>query len=274
MATSPNFMVIGAQKCGTTWLSEMLRQHPDVFAPEVKELHFFNLRAQLNQGQAAYERNFEGYNGEKAVGEFTPNYLWQCANQQEIDEVGVVPDIARRIHEVYPDLKLIVCLRNPVDRAVSAYFHFVRSREVDPRASIFDVGHTHGIVSMGYYYSQISEWFRYFDRNQFLFVCYEDSIRTNKLDTLTRVFEFLDVDPSFEPTGVDDRFNIRAGSTYLHLNFRAPRIANSLSRAVPAVRDWNVPQIEVATHELDLLEGIYREANRGLSDLIGLSLPW
>jgi len=73
----PNFMLIGAQKCGTSWLAAMLRQHPDIFVPEKKELHFFNLKSNYARGIEWYRKQFDGWSGQKLVGDCTPNYLWE-----------------------------------------------------------------------------------------------------------------------------------------------------------------------------------------------------
>ena len=71
----PNLLIIGAQKCGTTWLARMLGQHPDVFMAE-EEIHFFDRAHNFARGTAWYESHFAAAAGQSAVGEKTPDYLW------------------------------------------------------------------------------------------------------------------------------------------------------------------------------------------------------
>ena len=103
----PNFLICGASKSGTTTLQEVLCTHPDIFMPKKKrangrEIHFFNNDKNFAKGIEWYEKQFEGWNGEKAIGEKTPSYL--CT-----------PCVPERIHRFLPDVKLIFILRHPVD---------------------------------------------------------------------------------------------------------------------------------------------------------------
>ncbi len=272
--TDPTFFVIGAQKCGTTWLARMLDQHPDVFMSDPKELHFFNNRDAYAKGMDTYRRNFASASGQRAVGEATPNYLWLCPNRSEIDDRGVIPDVAPVLHEHYPDARLIVMLRDPVERARSAYFHFAKGRAFRPGRSILDVGHENGIITMGDYLPQIERWLDLFDAEQFLFLCYEDDVAQNKVATLRRVHEFLDVDPSHEASALDQRYNARTGHLYMRLNHAAPRLAPALADRVPRLRSSNLARITIAESELQELAARYREVNAGLGELIGCDLPW
>ena len=69
----PNFLGIGAQRAGTTWLYNCLNEHPDVFVSSAKEIHFFS--HEFDRGVTWYEGHFQGRNTESAIGEITPNYL-------------------------------------------------------------------------------------------------------------------------------------------------------------------------------------------------------
>jgi len=68
-APRPTFLLIGAQKAGTTWISAMLRAHPEVFVPRAKELHYFNLKENHARGMDWYLGQFGEYAGQKAIGE-------------------------------------------------------------------------------------------------------------------------------------------------------------------------------------------------------------
>lgn len=129
MARLPNFLVIGAPKSGTTSLYYYLRQHPEVFLPVQKELHYFSyekLKANANgPGDARvlatlcatgeeYAQHYTGAKGERAIGDISPSYLYY----------GVQGRIKQELGEV----KIIVMLRNPVEKAYSQYMHMVRDQ--------------------------------------------------------------------------------------------------------------------------------------------------
>src|SRR5215210_1748036 len=128
----PNFLVIGAGKSGTTSLYHYLRQHPDVYMSPVKEPLFFAaeggrirfpgpdgrmISRAANPGAVTrmkdYRALFAGVSGKKAVGEASPQYLY-------------TPEAPLRIKHYVPEAKLIAVLRNPVERAYSAFLHRTR----------------------------------------------------------------------------------------------------------------------------------------------------
>lgn len=113
----PTFLIVGAPKSGTTALANFLGAHPDVFVSQPKEPHFFD--AHFGTGLDAYLRgHFADWGEEAAAGEATPSYL-------------AVPYVAARIAESLPDAKAIALLRNPVDRAYSAWW-MRRARGMEP----------------------------------------------------------------------------------------------------------------------------------------------
>ncbi len=110
-ARRPDFLGIGAQKAGTTTLHELLRHHPDVFVPDLKETHFFSRH--FDQSQEWYDDHFRTALSTQTVGEVTPYYLFH-------------PAAPARIAAALPGARLFVLLRDPVDRALSGYFHAKR----------------------------------------------------------------------------------------------------------------------------------------------------
>src|SRR5690606_33439746 len=118
-ARLPTFLVIGAARSGSTWISRNLARHPDVFIPKEKELHFFDQR--YEEGIEAYRAYVRAATAEKAIGEATPAYLH-------------TPAAAARIRAHLPDVKLIACLRDPIDRLYSRYWNargrFEHNKEV------------------------------------------------------------------------------------------------------------------------------------------------
>jgi hypothetical protein len=112
----PDFLIIGAQKCGTTYLYDELVKHPNVAGARTKEIHFFDAR--YSYGAAWYRTFFPRHKPGHSqppilTGEASPSYLFY-------------PHTARRVSELVPHIKVIALLRNPVDRAYSHYNHEVR----------------------------------------------------------------------------------------------------------------------------------------------------
>lgn len=106
----PNFLIIGAQKCGTTSLHYYLRQHPLFSGSSPKELHFFDEKINFGRNYDWYESQFLGPKN-RFYFESTPAYLYR-------------PGVAEKIHSFSEDIKLIALLRDPVKRAYSAYNHY------------------------------------------------------------------------------------------------------------------------------------------------------
>ena len=103
----PDFICIGVQRAGTTWLYECLKEHPEVFVPETKELHFFN--DNYEKGIEFYSQYFEEADSvNQVIGELTPNYYHDIQALQ-------------RISQKLPNVKVILILREPIARAYSHY---------------------------------------------------------------------------------------------------------------------------------------------------------
>ncbi len=211
----PNFLMVGAAKCGTTSLFHYLKQHPEVGMLESKEAHFFvDFRVKVHSLEE-YEALFEGFAGRRAVGEAPVRALY--------DE-----DALRKMKEVLPGVRVIVILRNPADMAYSLWGHMVRNGErlsfsralkVEPRR-MADPGFKercnnwygdYHYFHRGLYSDQVRRCFDLFGRDSVLVLLFDD-MRRDPLHTGRGCFEFLGVDPGFEP--VMDRHNV--GKVYRH----------------------------------------------------------
>lgn len=213
-STAPDFVIIGAQKCGTTFLYDLLMQHPRVEPAERKEVHFFDLH--YGKGVDWYRSRFPPREQGTLTGEATPYYLFH-------------PHAARRMAKVVPGVRLITLLRNPIDRAYSHYhMELGRGRETlktfeeavdaeegrlrgertrmleDEHYASFDYQHF-SYLSRGIYVDQLMEWSRFFGGEQMLVSRSEDFFEGN-VDALEPVLEFLGLadwkpevmEPSFE----------------------------------------------------------------------------
>lgn len=190
----PNFIVPGAQKSGTTALRIYLAQHPDIYVAS-KEIHFFDDDRNFSNGREWYEKFFENWNGEKAIGEKTPEYLY--------DE-----KVPERIYKVLPNVKLIFVLRNPVDRAYSHYWHNIRSgletlgfekaiEKEEERIKDPKLKKIYSYKDRGKYVLQIKRYEKFFPKSNMLFLLAED-LKYDRENTLQKILKFLDVEYDFE----------------------------------------------------------------------------
>jgi hypothetical protein len=254
----------------------MLRQHPEVYVPKTKELHFFDKEPRYSRGLDWYAEFFAGARGEKARGEFTPNYFWTTPDETEKAAGGADNKrLPERVQHALPDLRLVVILREPVQRAVSAYFHHIRARRLPVSERLTDAGDKFGIRSMGHYAEHLEHWQACFPKERFLILFYEEDIAKNKERTLSRVFDFIGVDSSFVPSGLDRRVNRRRSPLHMRLNFYVPWLANGLDFVLPeAVTHARPFRINVAEDEREQLAEHYRPHNERLKEMLGRPLPW
>ncbi|WP_170286068.1 sulfotransferase family protein [Nocardioides rubriscoriae] len=270
---APTFLCIGVQKGGTTWLARAVGQHPQVATGSRKELQFFNHREAYDRGLEWYEGQFRARRRTRAIGEFTPNYWWTEGTTTANNYLGS----AGRVAEAYPDLQLVVCLRHPVDRAVSAYFHHMKAGRYPPSVGLLEAVERYPDVrEFGDYGTQLGAWLEHFPLERFLFLVYEDDIRPDhaKLPTLRRVFEHLGVRPGFEPVDLGLARNERGSHFDLRLKHAPPR-TQRVMRALPApVRRWSRWDIEIAEADRATLAAHYRPEIARLEELLGRSMPW
>ena len=196
---TPNFLILGAQKAGTTWLAKTLAQHPDIFIPRIKEIHYFDLDENFANGASWYSRQFLQSGARSAIGEATPNYL---AASYLLPQIDVIDRIAQQL----PGSRFIVSTRDPVTRALSALFHHMAygriALDISPdehfRRLLLQERSAFGILEFGRYATDLARFFDAFDERRFLIVSYERHIRSQKKATLKAVCRFLGVTESFE----------------------------------------------------------------------------
>ena len=197
----PNFIVPGAMKSGTTALRIYLSQHPEIYVVN-KEIHFFDREENFKKGKKWYEKFFEDWSGEKAIGEKTPGYLY---NEK-------VPE---RMYGILPDVKLIFLLRNPIDRAYSHYWHNVREglewlsfeealNKEEERIKNPLGRQIYSYKDMGKYIIQIKRFLEFYPKDKMLFLLTED-LKENRIDTLKMVLDFLGVDSHFKFVDLNEK---------------------------------------------------------------------
>jgi hypothetical protein len=184
----PDFVIIGAQKGGTSFLYYLLTRHPLVEPAARKELHFFDQPELFDNGAEWYRRCFPrlgSKDGQRSItGEATPYYLFD-------------PPVAKRMAEIVPNARLIALLRNPIDRAYSHYQMQVK-RGTEPRTFEEAIEQQHSsYVSRGVYVDQLLRWFEFFGKEQMLIIKSEDFFE-RPVETLKIVLTFLDL-PDWQP---------------------------------------------------------------------------
>ena len=188
VGTLPDFIIIGAQKGGTSFLYHLLTRHPLVEPAARKELHFFDNPELFDHGAEWYRRCFprlSSKDGQRSItGEATPYYLFD-------------PPVAKRMADIVPKARLIALLRNPVDRAYSHYQMQVK-RGTEPRTFEEAIEQQHSsYMSRGIYADQLLRWFEFFGKEQMLILKSEDFF-ARPLETLKVVLTFLDL-PDWQP---------------------------------------------------------------------------
>ena len=209
-----DFFVVGAEKCGTTWLADMLRKHPDVFIPDRKEIHYFNRKFDEHPELDNYNFDkpihwyysfFKNANPDQMSGEVCPAYLWDKA----------APFC---ISKNFPTAKIIIVLRDPVKRAYSGYRFFQQRGLIDRDMSFKDAINEfhHQLIFRSLYFNQVFTYFELFDSKKIL-VMYFDDLRKNNERFLIDVESFLGLEP-FIPNDINQRSNVTKVPRYAWIN--------------------------------------------------------
>lgn len=197
---SVDFIGIGAQKCGTTWLAKMLKEHPQVYWKGGKEFNFFNDRFPFytKTNYNNYSKGIKWYLEElgskkgKIVGEFSTNYMWD-------------PLVAKRIKENFPKTKIIAVLRDPVERAYSQYLFagqlFYIAKDFDSALKKYPE-----FIERGMYYKQLKPYFDLFPKKNIKVIIYED-LKDKPIETIREVEKFLGI-KDFIPKDYKEKSNV------------------------------------------------------------------
>lgn len=197
-----DFIGIGAPKCGTTWLFYALGQHPRICLSEPKEIGYFNredLMPPYRQGTdqlpfinphhtrdlAWYAKHYAHCPPAAMKGEFSPTYLFD----------GEAP---ARIHRLFPEVKLLACLRNPIDKIHSSYCSRTRYAKKDKYETFEQaIANDPRYLRGGYYARNLKRYREWFDHRQIKVVLFDDIVADPE-QAVRSIFEFLGVDPGVE----------------------------------------------------------------------------
>jgi len=196
--TRPTFLGLGAQKCASSWIHQVLQSHPDVFVSDPKELDFFtNI---YNRGYTWYEQHFDEAGQAKAIGEVSPSYF--CDQQ--------APE---RVYRYDPDIKLVLSLRDPIKRAFSNHLHEIRKGFYQGTDLTFETALPTNpmYLEQSRYGKHLASWLKIFPREQILILIHED-IAANPMPEVRRLYAFLGVDPDFHSEHLHKRSHETVGA--------------------------------------------------------------
>ncbi|MEM1304013.1 MAG: sulfotransferase domain-containing protein [Planctomycetota bacterium] len=186
-----DFLIIGAQKAGSTYLQQLVGDHPDLYTPH-GETTFFQDPDYSPDGFEAMIAGLRAAAGTRRIGIKRPNYLAE-------------PEVPERVKRHAPDVRLVAVLRDPRERAISAYFHLMRSRllPIEPielgLPRVLDGDYTQRwptsptLLGYGRYAEQIKRWREHFPPEQLLVQFHQD-IKTRATEMASEAFAHLLVD--------------------------------------------------------------------------------
>lgn len=210
----PLFIGVGAQRAGTSWLHNCLKNHPEVYMPR-KEVHFFDQK--YEKGEDWYTSLFQDCDGAKTVGEITPEYM-------------VESRFVDRIKSYDEKVKLIVILRSPLERSVSAYNLYRSHGYLKDTDFTQALEKDKGILNKSLYCQQVAYILNRFDRDQ-VFICLFDDIEKQPEKLLKKVFIFLGVDDTYLPEDLHEKKNTSAMSGAQNL-LSLPAIQKKLQNSI------------------------------------------
>jgi hypothetical protein len=189
----PTFIGIGAQKCASTWLYRILQEHPQVCVSEDKEIDFFSFH--YDHGHQWYERQFAGCASRPCIGEISPSYFCE-------------PAVPERVFKYAPSAKILLSLRDPVQRALSNHRHEIREGHFTGDDLRFEAGLANNpmYIEQSRYATHLKRWLQYFPKEQILVVLM-DEINQDPLRVASTVYGFLGIEDSYVPEGLTKRFN-------------------------------------------------------------------
>jgi hypothetical protein len=189
----PTYVGIGAQKCASTWLHRILAEHPQVTVPEIKEVDFFSYH--FDHGYQWYEQCFGNGAPRTARGEISPSYFAD-------------PSVPGRVARYLPGVKILLSLRDPVERALSNHRHEVRVGHLTGPDLSFETGLKNNpmYVEQSLYATHLKRWLQHFNLADILIVLMDD-IEAAPLAVCANVYRFVGVDDGFVPDALNTRQN-------------------------------------------------------------------
>ena len=272
-----DFLIVGAQKSGSTSLRAFLEeQEKDIFILN-RELHFWNRKGQYQDGAGlgTYLENFAEAKPNQIKGEKSPSYL-------------VSKEAPERIHKHFPEVKIIAILRNPIDRAYSAYWHGRRVGAIETSTTFGEAvrnykinqGKPYGdMVTAGFYSEQIARYLNFFPLKQLHVISFESTL-TQSGDELHGVLKFLLPNSAIaneESQLAFPKRNVARASRFPKLNeaiFKSKFLSYSTKSRISkkSLVELKVP--EMLEDDRKFLQDIYGGENQALQSILGKNFGW
>ncbi|MHA7924114.1 MAG: hypothetical protein ACX936_02850 [Marinobacter sp.] len=245
MSNAPNLIGIGGQKCASTWLSECLRSHPEIFMSSPKELRFFADNEQ--KGFHWYLGFFKGTASYKYRGEFSSNYIYW-------------PDSAEKIKDTLGIVKIIAVVRDPAERALSHIKHLVRDGALSKvsgeitKSALDDILKEHPQVISNSLYQPGLKRFREVFGVSSIFVVNQQECFNNGRRVLESLWAFLGVNPNVMVGDADKVVSAGINPKYSWLEALRVKVFTFAKYRAPWLINWV---------KKSGLSRVYRKVNRG-----------
>jgi hypothetical protein len=280
-----DFIGVGAAKSATTWLHECLQAHPQVCVPVLKELGYFcsrtmwpKLATNRNQGERWLRAMFSHCQTGQLRGEISTAYL-------------VDPESPKLLSRRFPDVKIIVSYRNPVDSLYAFFYELSKRHNVAATFEDFVAEHSF-VTNYGFYCTHTMRYLDVFPRERVHFILFDDIV-TDPETVIVDLYAFLGIETAYLPPQVHHRVNVRKAPRYVLLRNivggaqelvnRSPRALKvrtlirrlGIHRFFTRIQEWNLraasfPPMRVETRER--LVALYSEENVLLGQLIDRDL--
>jgi len=285
MEVWPNFFIVGAPKAGTTSLYFYLKQVPEVYLPPFKEPNYFSIRVIPAdhyllpiRNKSNYLRLFEGVKDEIAIGEASPSYLED-------------PEAPKLIHQVVPHAKIIILLRDPVERAFSHYLMMVSQgyEKLSFREAIEQIlskksrGEFRHYLTPGQYSEQIKRYINIFGNEKVKILIFEEFIRDTQ-KSIEEVLNFLGINekPSSLVENTYNPFSVSRGwyADLIMTNTMIRKIGFSLipnpdlRQKIKGKLLKKAKKPEMFSDDRGFLEKYYMDDVKKLQNSLNRKLPW
>ncbi|MGP4105988.1 sulfotransferase domain-containing protein [Virgibacillus sp. L01] len=273
MGFPPEVFLIGAQKSGTTTLASLLDSHPNISVSQPKETHYFTIN--YDKGIDWYKNRF--VSSENMLVDASTSYT--MARFEHQDKNPVYENIPFRVYSLNPKAKFIYILRNPIDRAYSAYWHSVKTDRTNESFGKLIRSNRSLYLDTSNYSAQLSLWLKFFPLDSFLFIDFKD-LKVEPKKTIEKCFEFMEVESDI---------NI---NPYIHKNgsYMATTLGKKINRlkiTYPFINNINIGKVipTIIKHKLlkkpdkitkmddndrEYLINYFYEKNKRLAELTGL----
>ena len=259
----PGFLIIGAPRCGTDFLFYNLAAHPQVCAAKEREIHFFDQH--FDKGLKWYEQFFSECTVGQIPGEKTAHYF-------------VDPVCAKRIKESLGDVKLILSLRDPVERAYSHYRNWLGWGDIETQMSFRECCENKPLLlNMGKYYHHLNNYLQFFAKENVHVLFLEQMIASPDKE-YKRVLQFLEIDHTFQipyqrtfnvPRKIYKKGEKRfSAKKYKILDAVLP---DFLLRGIFDIQEFKVPPL--SKEDRNFLQEYYAEYNEKLFEILGRKTP-